>query len=81
MQYHKDIENAFIKGAEWKDEQHKQEKQQLIENVYKWLEENAHKFVCTKPYPYDFTTTKTSSLYCGYANKALIDNLKKAIEK
>lgn len=38
LQYHKDIETAFIKGAEWKDEQHEQEKQQWIDKACKWWE-------------------------------------------
>ena len=36
FQYHKDIETAFIKGAEWKDEKH-----------LKWLKENLAKETST----------------------------------
>ena len=75
------VKYGALTMAQCKDMQHKQEKQQLFDKVCEWLEENAHKFVCTKPYPYNFTTTKSSPLYCGYANKALIDNLKKQWNK
>ena len=72
---------SALKAMQWKDEQYAKEKQQWIEKVCEWLEENAYKFVCTKPYPYNVTTTNISPLYCGYATKALIDNLKKVMEE
>lgn len=30
---------AFLAGAQWKDEQHKQEKQQLIDEACEWIKE------------------------------------------
>ena len=36
----RDIINAFIKGAEWKDEQFKVEKQQWIDKACEWMKNN-----------------------------------------
>jgi hypothetical protein len=34
------VEDVMERFGEWKDEQHKQEKQQLIDEACKWLAEN-----------------------------------------
>ena len=78
--YYTDWYFGFINGAQWADE-HPKDNLVDIDKVCEWLEENANKFVCTKPYPYNVTASNTSPLYCGYANKALVDNLKKAIKE
>lgn len=68
-----DCYDAALKMAEWKDEQHEQEKQQLIEKAVKWINDNYFEYL--QPISY------YEELKDSIDINAFVNDFKKAMEE